>query len=127
MIERQAVRDAPAAIVAAHEESASMPEAAHQLDHVARHRALAVRRVIGRGRRLGRVAVAAQIGHDERIACRQARRDPVPDRVRLRETVQQQQRRALPAAPKANVDAVDVTMFELETGKEQVPISAPLS
>ena len=48
-------------------------------------------------------------------------RDLVPDGVRLRETVQQQHRRALPAAPKANVDAIDVTMFGLEAGKQHAP------
>ena len=46
--------------------------------------------------RLGRVAVAAQVGNDEREVGAEAARDAVPHRVRLRVAVQQQDRR--PAA-----------------------------
>ena len=73
MVEREPVRDAAAAVVADDGE-ALVAERAHQRRHVGGHRALAV---AARGRpasprRLGRVAVAAQVGHDEREARRRA-------------------------------------------------------
>ena len=102
MIEREPVRDASAAVVADDGE-ALVAERAHQRDHVGRHRALAVLRVIELGRRrrrrLGRVAIAAQVGNDEREVGGERARDAVPHRVRLRVAVQQQQRRLRRSPP----------------------------
>ena len=47
MIEREPMRDAAAAVVAA-DEKLFVAELAHQRQHIERHRALAVGRVIGR-------------------------------------------------------------------------------
>ena len=47
--------------------------------------------------RLAAVAVAAQVGHDHRVALAQPRRDLVPLDVRLRGAVHQQQRRTAAA------------------------------
>ena len=79
MVEREPVRDAAAAVVADDGE-ALVAERAHQRDQVGGHRALAVLRVIElgrrRGRRLGRIAVAAQVGNDEARSRRPARARP---------------------------------------------------
>ena len=93
MVEREPVRDAPAAVVA-DEREARVAERAHDRDHVGRHRALRVGRVQGIGRGLRRVAVAAQVGADDGAPARERGRDLVPHRVRLRIAVQQQERRA---------------------------------
>ena len=61
MIEREPVCDSSAAVVSANEEPL-MAEIAHEREHVERHRAFAIRRVIGRPIGLIRVAVTAQIG-----------------------------------------------------------------
>ena len=92
MVEREPVRDAPAAIVAAHEE-ALVAERAHQRQHVVGHRALAVVGVVRLAARLRGVTIAAQVGHHEVVALAQAQCDAMPDRMRLRKAVQQQQRR----------------------------------
>ena len=53
-----------------------------------RHCTLRVRRVRRVGRRLRRVAVAAQVRADDGVCGGERRRDPVPHRVRLRIAVQ---------------------------------------
>jgi len=100
MVEREPVRDARAAVVAGDEE-ALVPEARHELDHVARHRALRVGAVLRGGRRLERPAIAAQVRADDAVAARERRCDLVPHRVRLRVAVQEKERRALAAAAQA--------------------------
>ncbi len=93
MIECHAIGDAAAAIVPGDAE-ARKSEPLHHDDHVLRHGPLRIGRVIGRGRRAAALSIAAQIGaHDGELA-RQQRRDVAPHQVRLRKTVQQQQRRA---------------------------------
>src|SRR5437763_13236097 len=94
MTDREAMRDAPAAIVAGEEEAAEA-ERLHRLDLVAGHHALRVALVSLRRRRLRRVPVAAQVGRDDVEALREPRRDLVPDRVRLRVAMEHQQRRAV--------------------------------
>ena len=61
MIERQSVRDARAAVVAANEETVET-ESAHELARIERHRAFAVGRVIRRAVGFVGVAIAAQVG-----------------------------------------------------------------
>ena len=116
VVERQAIGAAPAAVVPGDEERLE-PELAHHRDLVARHRPLRVRRVVGRGRRLRAVAVAAQIGRHHREVARQARRHLVPHHVGLRMAVQQQERR--PAAAMAHADRrlAGVDHRELEAGE----------
>ena len=89
MIEREPVRDTAAAVVAAGEKLLE-PEAAHELEHVLRHRAFTVSRMIRCAVGLVRVAVPAKIRHHERELAAQALGDAMPDHVRLRKTVQQQ-------------------------------------
>ena len=101
MIERHAVRDAPAAIVADDRKPVEA-EMLHHFDLVERHRALRVVGMILAVRRLAAVAVAAQVRRDDRVLLREFRRDEPPRDVRLRRAVQQQQRRTLAAD-----DAVD--------------------
>ena len=68
---------------------------------------------------LGALAVAAQVGGDDGARGGQRRRDAVPDRVRLRMAVQQQQRRPRAADDARDLDAVaDVDAARLEAGKE---------
>jgi len=96
MIERHAMRDAAAAVLADHGELGE-PEVAHHVHLVLRHRALRVVRVIGQALRLAAVAVAAQIRRHDRELLREARRDVAPRVVRERRTMQQQQGRAVAA------------------------------
>jgi hypothetical protein len=88
MIQRQPVRHACAAIVR-QDIVALISQRAHQRHGVLRHRALAVRGVIGGGRRLAAIAVAAQIHRHASEAPRERRPDAVPDDVALRMAVQQ--------------------------------------
>ena len=104
VVDREAVRDAPAAVMADQPE-ALVAQRAHQRDHVGRHRALAVVGVVGEPGRFRRIAVAAQVGHHEEETVGQPPRDAVPQHVRLRKAVQQQQRRAVPVATGAGEDA----------------------
>src|SRR5262249_4626966 len=101
VVERHAVRDPAAAVVAAYEEFL-VAERAHDLDLILRHRALGVAGVIGLAVRLLAVAVAAEVGGDDAEALRELGRDLVPDDVGLRVAVQQQQRR-----PHTALDEVD--------------------
>ncbi|EWS52517.1 hypothetical protein X551_04696 [Methylibium sp. T29] len=115
MVQRQPVCHAPAAVVAGHEE-ALVAQRAHHAHHVGRHRALAVVGVVVRAGRLGRAAVAAQVGHHQPVAVGQPLRRAMPDRVRLRVAVQQQQRRPVGRAADAGEQrhAVDVERAALE-------------
>ena len=81
VIARQPVRDAAAAVVA-DEVEAFVAERAHHAAMSAPSRAW--NSCCGRaGPRLGRVAVAAQVGADHRVVARQRGRDQVPHRVRF--------------------------------------------
>ena len=101
MIERQAVGDSPATVVAGDEE-AFEAELLHDGNLVTGHRALGIRLVVGGGRRLGAVAVAAQVGDHHAEVLRQARRHQVPHHLGLRKAMQQQERRTVAAM--SNVD-----------------------
>ena len=113
MVQRRPERDVGAAVVAGDGEPL-VPQRAHQRDAVARHRALGVRLVVGRRRRLGRLAVAAQVRAHDRVRAGQQRRDAVPCRVRARVAVQQQQRRAAAAVAHAQHGLADVDALERE-------------
>ena len=95
MIERHAVRDSAAAILANHREPLE-PEMTHDLHLVERQRALGIVRVIGQPLRLTAVAVAAQIRRDDGVVLRETGGHVAPREMRLRRAVQQQQRRAAP-------------------------------
>mgnify|MGYP003694757717 CR=1 FL=1 len=101
MVERHAVRDAAAAVVADDEEFL-VAERPHDFDLVLRHRPLGVVGVVGQAVRLFAVAVAAQVRGDHAEALGELRGDLVPDGVRLRIAVKQEQRR-----PDAALDQVD--------------------
>ena len=88
MIEREAIGDAAAAIVAGEREM-HMAELLHGLDHRLRHRALGVGRVIPVALRHVRPAVARQVGDDQREAVGKLRRDAVPHHMRFGKAVQQ--------------------------------------
>src|SRR5262245_41247278 len=92
MVEREPIGDAAAAIVP---DQAEPLEAEHigQLDDVRRQLPLAVTLAVRPAGRSLRRAVAAQIGRDDAVRARQARHDPAPAVVRLREPMQQQDRR----------------------------------
>ena len=109
------MRDPRATVVCQHFE-APETERMHQLHHVLRHFALAVRRVIhaGVGRRLIAVTIAAQISRDDTEMLTQHRLDLVPDHVRLRVAVQQQQRRLAAVVAHASVDSDAVGVDALE-------------
>ena len=93
MVDQHAMRHPRTAVVRQHAE-AREAERLHQLHHVLRHLPFAVRRVVhaGIGRRLVAVAVAAQVGRDQREMPAERWPHLAPDQVRLRVTVQQQQR-----------------------------------
>ena len=91
MVERQAVGDPAAPVVADHREplEAQLP---HHQQLVTGHGPLGVRGVRGVRRRLVAVAIAAQVGEDHGVGLGQARGDVVPDGVGLGVAVQQQGR-----------------------------------
>ena len=85
------------------------------------HGLLGVGRVIGRGGRLERTAVAAQVGTDHGEALGQLRRHGVPHGVRLRVAVQEQQRRTGAAAAQPDRAVLGADVLEREAGKEHGP------
>lgn len=111
MVQRQAMRDPRAAVVCGDEE-AFVAESVHQRRHVGGHAALAVVRMIGVAWRLARVAVAAQIRKYEPEVRREPLRDALPHRMRLREPVQQQQRRRVDPAADAREHAYAIDVVE---------------
>ena len=92
MVQRQAVGHAAAAIVAGDRE-AREAQPLHHGHHVLRHGALGIGRMVGVDGRAAAAAVAAQIGAHDRELAGEQRRDVAPHQVRLREAVQQEQRR----------------------------------
>ncbi|MEY9460959.1 hypothetical protein ABH973_001372 [Bradyrhizobium ottawaense] len=104
MVEREAIGDAAAAVVAGQRE-VHVTEPLHHLHHRLGHRALAVGDV--QRIALGHVgpAIARQIGDDQREVLGQLRRDLVPHHMGLGEAVQEQQRR--PAAADAGEDPAE--------------------
>ena len=118
VIERQALADAPAAVVADNGE-ARVAVVLHHLDHVERHRALRVVRVIFRVLGLAAVAVAAQVRHDDRVVFREVGRDLVPGHVRLRRAVDQEQRRTVAALDDVDGGARGLDLLVLEAGRKE--------
>jgi hypothetical protein len=102
MIEGKAVGHAAAAVVAG-ERKVRVAELLHHLDHRRRHRPLGVGRMILRGFRHRRPAVAREIRDHEAEAFAECGRYPVPHDVGLGVAVQQHQRRS--AAARAGKDA----------------------
>ena len=92
----QPVGDAGTPVVAPQEERVE-PQVAHGVHQVLRLSPLGVVEVVGAALGLAAVAVAAQVRRDHREILRQPRRNLVPHGMRLRVTVQQQERGA--AAP----------------------------
>ena len=103
MIERHPVSDARAAIVRAHEEFIEA-EMAHDRDLIGRHRALGIRQMRGVAGRFAGRAVTAQIGRDNGEVRGELRGATLPDQMRLRMTVQKQQRRPCSSLHSENVD-----------------------
>ena len=126
VVERQPVRDARAAIVR-HDAEGLVAERMHQLDHVARHCPLRVRRVVGARRRFERTAVAAQVGGYHGVVPREPRCNPVPHRMGLRVAVQEQQGWPLAAAAQAQLALGHRDVLESEPGKEVVGHCAQLN
>ena len=91
LIQRQAVGD-PAAAVVAGEPEAFEAEVGHDLDHVAGHRPFGVALVPRVRRGPGAVAVAPEVGHHDREALGEPGRHPVPGDVALGEAVQKCER-----------------------------------
>ena len=81
-------------------------ERLHQSDLIAGHGAERIVRLVGRAFRLGRVAVAAQVGADDGEIGREDRRHPRPHGEALREALQKQKRRALARRHVVNLDVV---------------------
>ena len=96
MIERHAMRNPAAAVMADDRESAEA-EFFHDLDLILRHRALRITGVIVAVGRLAAIAVPTQISRDNSEFLRQSRRDQPPFKVRLRPALQEQHRGSGPA------------------------------
>ena len=90
------MRDASAAIVADELESREA-ERLHHLDLVLRRLALRVRDVALTAVGLRRIAIAAQIAADDGVPFHEPWCNSMPHRVRLRITVQEEERRTTPA------------------------------
>jgi hypothetical protein len=91
----------------------------HDFDHVLRHRALAIATVVGKSNRFARVAIAAQIWHDQVELLLQALRNSVPHHMGLREAVQQEQGGAR-ATFTARDMGMDVRPFDLKASHLKV-------
>jgi hypothetical protein len=101
VIEREAVRHPPAAVVTGNRET-SEAERSHDRHHVARKRTLGVRRVILGRCRTPAGAVAAQIRADDGEALGEQRRDLAPHQRGFRESMEQQHSR-----PRSGDERVD--------------------
>jgi hypothetical protein len=83
----------------ADDREAGEAEVLHHPDHVRGHRALRVRRVVGRARRRAARAIAAQVRADDAEPVGERRGHAVPHELRLGEAVEQEDRRPVAAAP----------------------------
>ena len=83
----------------------------HDLDLIARHFAFAVIGMIGQARRLCTETVTTQIGDDDGESFREFRCHAMPDQMRLRIAVQQQQRWATAADQGVDFNAIGVNAF----------------
>ena len=107
MIDCEPMRDATTAIVAAKTERIEA-EFAHHYNLILRHFTFTVVGVIGSIGRFSTHAIPAKVGDDDGEVLRQFRCDAVPNQMRLRIAVQQQQRRATAADERVDIDAVGV-------------------
>jgi hypothetical protein len=103
VIESQTMRRASAPIVP-YEREFLKSQIPHHFHLILRHCPLRVREMVSASRRLTAVSVAAQIRHHHKIVLRQCRRDLAPEHMRLRNTVQQKQRRTAAVAAVNSVD-----------------------
>src|SRR6185369_17351030 len=103
MIQRQAIGDAPAAVMPRDGEALEA-EMAHEGDLVPRHGPFGIWLVVRRRRRLAAAAIAAQIRRDHGEIPRQPRRDLVPHDMGLGMAMEQQQRRPGAAMTQADLD-----------------------
>src|SRR5437762_13891524 len=104
MIPRQPMSDTPAAIVSG-EREARKAERFHDFDLVLRHGPLGIVDVRRAAVRLAGIPVAAKIRANDGKALRQTRSDLVPHRVRLRVTMQEQERRTAAADDEIDLGA----------------------
>ena len=119
MVQREAVGDAGAAVMA-DQMKFLVAQRLHQLDLVQRQGALGIVTVIGQAGGLGRIAIAAQVCRYHGVMSSQARRDPVPDAVRLRITVQQQHGGTAAAAYEVDAGAAHCDLPVFESRKKRV-------
>ena len=117
-VARQAMRDAAAPIVADDME-AEIAERRHHFGHVEGHGALRIVGVPRHAARLRRIAVAAQVGAHHGVVARELRRDLVPHGVRLRITMQHQDRRAVAADLEIDHRAARAQATRLESREER--------
>jgi hypothetical protein len=96
MIQRKAVRDASTPVVAHHGEAIEA-EVLHQLHLVLRHGPLRVVDVVLAILGLAAVAIAPQVGRDNRVCFRKLRGHAEPGQVGQRRAVDEQQRRPFAA------------------------------
>src|SRR5688572_19028881 len=117
MIERHAVRDARAAVVAEHAEAleAEMP---HDLDLIERHRALGVEVVLAVADDLAAVAVTAQIGRDDGVVARELACDRGPRDAALGRAVKEQHGRPAAADDRVNDGAARAHFLRAKAGEE---------
>lgn len=121
VVEHQAVADAGAAVMADQAEAVE-PEDPHQRHHVGSHGPFGVGGMVRRWRRLGREAVAAEVGTDHAEAGGERGRDLVPHRMGLRVAMQKQERRAGAAGAHAKRDAgTDLDAAEREAWEHRRP------
>jgi hypothetical protein len=118
VVQRQAVRDAGAAVVADQLELLEA-EPAHKAHLVAGHGSLGVR--LPGGVRIGfaAVAVAPQVGQDDSMVLGEGRGDIAPHEVVLRVAVQHEHGRTRPRDGAVDADAVDVHVPVLEAGQQR--------
>ena len=117
MIERHAVGDTRAAVMCHHLEAA-IAEGLHQRDQVRRHRPFGIGRMISADRRLGREAVAGDVGADDGEMPRERRCHFVPHGMGLGIAVQQQQGWSIAATTQPKALACRFLIFEREAFEE---------
>ncbi len=113
MIQRQAIGDAPAAIVTDDRER-RMAELGHDVDQLVTHRPLGVREVILRRLGCPAVPVGPQIDRDHRVIRGELRRYFPPHEARARKPVHQQNRRTVAVAAPEDRVSRDVNLKDLD-------------
>ena len=119
MVERQPIADAPAAIMT-HEREMDVTECLHRLDHRLCHGALRIGPVIVGRRRDRRPAIARQTKENDGAVAGDLGGDPVPHDLRLRKTVQQEDRRPRPGRAGEQAAGTRVEPMGRKSGKKVV-------